>query len=178
MGRPANNSAEAPHGKRQEDAVGALRGELRVEEGGSEGFVASQADLIDTLGVEGVGGKGGLPDATSGLEKHQQRARGQRVWESKVSPSIRRVIKSTLLAAHSHIRPRTSSFQLFGFDVLLDQDLAPCEFPGSSAALLTSGREFGRNCLRPTVFIAQPFHNCKKIPLYIQVFSPQERGKF
>lgn len=160
--RSADNSAEAPHWKHQEDAAGALRGDLRVEEGGSEGFVASQADLIDTLGVVDVGGGGWLPDATSGLEKDQQRERGERLWESKVSPSIRRVIKSTLLAAHSHIRPRTSSFQLFGFDVLLDQDLTPCEFPGSPVALLTSRRDFAWNYLLPTVCITLPLYSCKK----------------
>lgn len=129
VGMTADNSAKASPWKHQEDEAGALRGQLRTAKGGSEGFVASQADLIDALGEMDAGGEGWPPDTTDGLKKDQRRARGERLWNSKVSPSIRRVIKSTLLAAHSHVRPRTSSFQLFGFDVLLDQDLTPCEFP-------------------------------------------------
>ena len=161
---PADGSAESSPQKRQKDEMGALRRELNVEEGDSEGFVASQAELIDSLGELDTGGGGGPPGATGGFARGQRRARGERLWKSKVSPSIRRVIKNTLLAAHSHVRPRTSSFQLFGFDVLLDQELAPCEFPSlfRGFAYLQSG--FGQDLVQQFALLNLNFApNCLEI---------------
>lgn len=128
VGVPADNSAQVQLRKHQEDETGALRAGFHVDGGGSECFVASQADLIDSLGEMDAGGGGWPPGVAGGLERETQRERGERLWKSKVSPSIRRIIKSSLLAANSHVRPRTASFQLFGFDVLLDRELRPCEF--------------------------------------------------
>ncbi|CAM9495175.1 unnamed protein product [Ectocarpus sp. 6 AP-2014] len=87
-----------------------------------EGVVGTQAELIQTLG--GLIGQGRVEKSTRSREE-DVRTRGKRLWRNKVSPSIDRVIGSTLLAAQPYMRPRASSFQLFGFDLHLDCDLNP-----------------------------------------------------
>lgn len=93
-------------------------------EGRSEIFVASQAKLFRALGEIDEERGGGR---TRGEKEEHLRARGERLWRSKVSPSIESIVRSTLLAAQPHVRPRARSFQLFGFDILLDRQLHPCE---------------------------------------------------
>lgn len=95
-------------------------------------FVASQAELVQRLGEVGdTAGHGptirGGHKSGFGGEAEDTWARGERLWRDKVLPSMERVVRSTLLAARPHIRPRVSSFQLFGFDLLLDRELNPCE---------------------------------------------------
>lgn len=96
-------------------------------------FVASQAELVQRLGEAGVTVAGPGPtmggDQKSGSaeEAEETRARGERLWRDRVFPSIERVVRSTLLAARQHVLARASSFQLFGFDLLLDRELNPCE---------------------------------------------------
>lgn len=88
-------------------------------------FVANQAELIRRLGEM---------DQVRGVRWPTRRteedvwARGERLWKNKVWPSIEGVVRSTLLAAKPNITPRTSSFQLFGFDLLLDHQFHPCEW--------------------------------------------------
>ncbi|CAM9299567.1 unnamed protein product, partial [Hapterophycus canaliculatus] len=93
------------------------RGERNIE-----GVVASQAELILRLGeMERVEGK----RWSAGKGEGELRARGERLWRNKVFPSIEGVVRSTLLAAQSFVKPRALSFQLFGFDLHLDRDLNP-----------------------------------------------------
>lgn len=100
-----------------------------AQNGDSEPFVASQAELIQRLGEMGdVGGLGWSSPAEQGKPgKDSQRAIGERLWKEKVLPSFEHIVSNTLVAAQSRVRPRAASFQLFGFDVLLDQELHPCE---------------------------------------------------
>lgn len=93
---------------------------------GSEVFVASQAELFQILGEMGEG-RGDWGSTEKGEGEEHVRARGERLWRSKISPSIEGIVRSTLLAALPHMRPRARSFQLFGFDILLDRQLHPCE---------------------------------------------------
>ncbi|CAN0167367.1 unnamed protein product, partial [Scytosiphon promiscuus] len=88
----------------------------------TEGVVASQAELIRRLG-EMKGGKG--KGRSDGQEAEKKHISGERLWENKVFPAIEGVVRSTLLAAQSFMKPRALSFQLFGFDLLLDKDLNP-----------------------------------------------------
>ncbi|CAM9171195.1 unnamed protein product [Ectocarpus sp. 13 AM-2016] len=94
----------------------------RNEWDAGEGVVGTQAELIRTLG--GMIGEGNVKQSTRSREE-DVRTRGERLWRNKVSPSIDRVIGSTLLAAQPYMKPRASSFQLFGFDLHLDCDLNP-----------------------------------------------------
>lgn len=123
--------------RRRSSSAAASRGINRDKEGAREhtdtatseaetaGFVASQAELIQRLGeMDNAGDSGGAEGLEGGGEV---RARGERIWRSKVSPSIERVVRETLLAARPHMRPRSPSFQLFGFDLLVDRQLRPCE---------------------------------------------------
>lgn len=87
-------------------------------------FVANQSELIQRLGEMDEVGSVGWPTETG---KEGVWARGERLWKHKVWPSIEVVVRSTLRAAQPHVRPRESSFQLFGFDLLLDHQLHPCE---------------------------------------------------
>lgn len=89
-----------------------------------DAFVANQAELIRRLGEMDKVGSVGWPTERG---SEGVLARGERLWKQKVWPSIEVVVRSTLLAAQTHIRSRESSFQLFGFDLLLDHQLHPCE---------------------------------------------------
>lgn len=109
--------AQGPPGQRQNPR-------FRDECDAGEGVVGTQAELIQTLGE--LIGEGRVESSTRSREE-DVRTRGERLWRNKVSPSIDRVIGSTLLAAQPYMRPRASSFQLFGFDLHLDCDLNPCE---------------------------------------------------
>lgn len=103
--------------------------EWHVDEGGGGRFVASQAELIQRLGeVDNVDVLERLGKGRDGLTQKTKLARGKRLWQNKVLPSIERIVKSTLVAANFHVRPRKQSFQLFGFDLLLDRDLNPCKW--------------------------------------------------
>lgn len=95
----------------------------------TEGFLASQARLFRKLGEmhEAEDTRG-----TNAGGEEEVRVRGERQWRTKVSPSIEAVVRKTLLAARPHMWPRASSFQLFGFDLLLDRQLRPCESGVSS----------------------------------------------
>lgn len=98
--------------------------DTKTSEGETEGFIASQAELFRLLGeMDEAGGSGG----TKGRGGEEVLARGERLWRTKVSPSIEGVVRKTLVAARPHMRPRTPSFQLYGFDLLLDRQLRPCE---------------------------------------------------
>lgn len=109
------------------DATDAAASEAETED-----FVASQAELIQRLGeVDGAGGSG----EKSGRGEEGVRARGERLWRTRVSPSIEGVVRRTLLAARPHVRPREASFQLFGFDLLLDRQLRPCELTDQALEL-------------------------------------------
>lgn len=95
-----------------------------TSEAENDGFVASQAQLIRRLGeMDEAEGSG---ETKKGGEE-EVRARGERIWRSKVSPAIEGIVRSTLFAAQPHMRPRAPSFQLFGFDLILDRQLRPCE---------------------------------------------------
>ena len=97
-----------------------------TSEAETEDFVASQAELFRRLGeMEEAGGSGG--GNGRGEDEEEVRARGERLWRTRVSPSIEGVVRRTLLAAKPHARQRAASFQLFGFDLLLDRQLRPCE---------------------------------------------------
>jgi len=125
--RPASASASCrmdhEGGRARECKAGE---EQDAGEARSEVFVASQAELFQALGEmyeeDGVRGTRG-----EGEGEEHMRARGERLWRSKVSPSIEGIVRSTLLAAQPHMRPRARSFQLFGFDIILDHQLHPCE---------------------------------------------------
>lgn len=94
----------------------------------SDNFVASQAELIQRLGEIGeCRGLGRLPAKQKGSKKDEWRARGKWIWRKIVSPSIQKLVTSTFVAAHSHMQPEAPSFQLFGFDLLLDREFNPCE---------------------------------------------------
>lgn len=96
----------------------------------TEGFLASQAELIRRLGeMDEAGDSRG----TKGRGEEEIWARGERLWRTKVSPSIEGVVRSTLFAARPHVRPRAPSFQLFGFDLILDRQLRPCESSDNAA---------------------------------------------
>ncbi|CBN79245.1 tubulin-tyrosine ligase family protein [Ectocarpus siliculosus] len=107
--------AQGPVGQRRDPRS-------RDEWDAGEGVVGTQAELIQTLG--GLIGQRRVEKSTRSREE-DVRTRGERLWRNKVSPSIDRVIGSTLLAAQPYVRPRASSFQLFGFDLHLDCDLNP-----------------------------------------------------
>jgi len=49
----------------------------------------------------------------------------QDYWDSMLFPQIRKLILTTLLAAEEQLEPRDRSFELFGFDVLVDEALRP-----------------------------------------------------
>ncbi|CAM9226330.1 unnamed protein product [Ectocarpus sp. 4 AP-2014] len=106
--------AQEPAGQRRDPRS-------RDEWDAGEGVVGTQAELIQTLG--GLIGEGHVKKSTR--REGDVRTRGERLWRNKVSPSIDKVIGSTLLAAQPYMRPRASSFQLFGFDLHLDCDLNP-----------------------------------------------------
>lgn len=107
--------AQRPTGQRRDP-------HFRDEWDAGEGVVGTQAELIQTLGR-----LSGEEHVEKRSREEDARTRGERLWRNKVSPSIDRVIGSTLLAAQPYMRPRASSFQLFGFDLHLDRDLNPCE---------------------------------------------------
>ncbi|CAM9153163.1 unnamed protein product [Ectocarpus sp. 12 AP-2014] len=107
--------AQGPAGQRRDPRP-------RDEWDAGEGVVGTQAELIQTLG--GLIEEGHVKKSTRSREE-DVRTRGERLWRNKVSPSIDRVIGSTLLAAQPYMRSRASSFQLFGFDLHLDCDLNP-----------------------------------------------------
>ncbi|CAM9115362.1 unnamed protein product [Ectocarpus fasciculatus] len=107
--------AQGPTGQRQNPR-------FRDEWDAGEGVVGTQAELIQTLG-ELIGER--RVESSTRSREEDVRTRGERLWRNKVSPSIDRVIGSTLLAAQPYMRPRASSFQLFGFDLHLDCDLNP-----------------------------------------------------
>lgn len=95
----------------------------------SQCFVASRAEFFRRLGeVENGNNTGnGSSSSKDGPEHGVAQARGERVWETKVFPSTNRLVKSTLVAAQPHMNSRDRSFQLFGFDVILDRELHPCK---------------------------------------------------
>lgn len=139
-GSPAGlpQGSTAVHSWERDPLEGDINGVAPIENENEEtygrgDFVASQAELVQRLGEAGVTAAGlgptigGGHKSWCGGDAEDTRARGERLWRDKVLPSMERVVRSTLLAACPHVRPRVSSFQLFGFDLLLDRELNPCE---------------------------------------------------
>ena len=81
-------------------------------EWGADGNVWSRVQLCDYLTSE----RGGI-DGDAGW--------GERRWREQIAPDIESLAINTLRAAEGEIIPHPGSFELYGFDLILDEQLKP-----------------------------------------------------
>ncbi len=64
--------------------------------------------------------------SSSQLEHYLRECTGDPdIWREKVFPAIRKLVIRTLRCAQNEIKNRKNSFELYGFDIMLDKDMHP-----------------------------------------------------